>query len=117
MKNILIVLFVAASSYTFAYNPRYSCTVKLLLHTKVYEHHDFRAESFTYLKKGHEVKVVGYIKGFYVINVDGTEAYITEANIKINKEFEDFKNRIFHRLNNKNIAGEELPENNGNKII
>jgi len=115
MKKLLIVLFVAASSYTFANNPEYTCTVKLLLNTKVYTDHDFRAKSLTYLEKGNEVKIIGYQKGFYVINLDGTEAYITEANIKINKEFEVFKNLIYKRLNNQQEPEEKMPEKDRNE--
>ncbi|MFW5700406.1 MAG: hypothetical protein ACOCWM_01845 [Cyclobacteriaceae bacterium] len=105
MKKSMTILFLLLCTFSFANSPQLSCNVELLLSTKVYAESDFRAESITYLKKGSEVELLGYHKGFYTIIVNDTKAYITEANIKYNQDFEKFKNYIFSL------------ESDGNKLI
>jgi len=100
MKKSLFLFLLIASTFTYANSPKNSCKVELLLSTKVYTECDFRAESLTYLKKGMKVEVVGYNKGFYEIVVNHEKAYITEANIKTNQEFESFKKHIFNNIAN-----------------
>lgn len=119
MKKLIIICLLLVSAFAYANKPKSSCKVELLLSTKVYTECDFRSEPLTYLKKGIQVELIGYHKGFYTLLINNQKAYITEANIKPNQEFIQFKNYIFSSISNeqKQSQPEETPDDQNQDIL
>ena len=97
MRALFTLLFIITVTFAYASN---GCKVVLVLNTKVYVDADFRSEPLTYLKRGMEVEVVGYERGFYQIKVDNQSAFITEASIKENEAFSSFRESVFLKMSN-----------------
>lgn len=114
MKTLITIIFACLLGFTSyaTENNENGCNVKLVLNTKVYQDSDFRAEPLTYLKKGAEVKVYDFEKGFYAIKVNGQTAYITEATIKNTQDFEQFKHSLFEKSENEINHKNRLIQNN-----